>query len=41
MTETLCGSVHESPVRGQQTRATVRACLQENECRVVIYKKAI
>src|SRR6266508_904478 len=39
MAETPCGSVHESPVRGQRTRATLKAgaasleCITENFCK--------
>ena len=32
MGETLCGSVHESPVRGQRTRATLKAGAVSLEC---------
>jgi hypothetical protein len=38
MAETPCGSVHESPVRGQRTRPTLKAvvpsleCVTENSC---------
>ena len=38
MAETPCGSVHESPVRGQRTRPTPKAvapsleCITENSC---------
>ena len=38
MAETPCGSVHESPVRGQRTRPTLKAvapsleCITENSC---------
>ena len=32
MAETPCGSVHESPVRGQRTRPTLKAGAPSLEC---------